>query len=332
MRLDGKTAVVTGGGQGIGAAVARVLAGAGAGIVVAGRTLAKVEGVAAGLRQQGRTAWALECDVTDPASVTRLAEEAIQRLGQVDILVNNAGVASSAPIARTTLEEWELLMRVNATGAFLCLKAFLPGMLERHWGRVINIASMAGLEGARYITAYTASKHALVGLTRAAAAEVAGHGVTVNAVCPAYVETPMTEATIENIVRRTGKSAAEAREAIVSTMPRRKLIAPEEVARAVLALAVDEAVGVNGQAVVLDGGERLVGPGRSSIRTASPAAGTTGCSRPPAVACSSWQARPRATRRAPSRVRDSRGSSARRSPTCSTCCARREGPARTLGG
>jgi len=258
MRLDGKTAVVTGGGQGIGAAVARVLAGAGAGIVVAGRTLAKVEGVAAGLRQQGRTAWALECDVTDPASVTRLAEEAIQRLGQVDILVNNAGVASSAPIARTTLEEWERLMRVNATGAFLCLKAFLPGMLERHWGRVINIASMAGLEGARYITAYTASKHALVGLTRAAAAEVAGHGVTVNAVCPAYVETPMTEATIENIVRRTGKSAAEAREAIVSTMPRRKLIAPEEVARAVLALAVDEAVGVNGQAVVLDGGERLV--------------------------------------------------------------------------
>jgi 3-hydroxybutyrate dehydrogenase len=258
MRLDGKTAVVTGGGQGIGAAVARALTGAGAGVVVAGRTLAKVEGVAAELRQQGRTAWALECDVTDPASVARLAEESHQRLGQVDILVNNAGVASSAPIARTTLEEWERLIRVNATGAFLCLKAFLPGMIERHWGRVINIASMAGLEGARYIAAYAASKHALVGLTRAAAAEVAGHGVTVNAVCPSYVETPMTEATIENIVRRTGKSAAEAREAIVATMPRRRLITPEEVARAVLALAVDEAAGVNGQAVVLDGGERLV--------------------------------------------------------------------------
>lgn len=254
MRLDGKTAVVTGGGQGIGAAVVRLLAGEGARVVVAGRTLSKVEGIAEELRAEGREVWAAACDVSDPASITRLAAVARETLGPVDILVNNAGVALAAPIGRTTLEEWEDTLRINATGPFLCLQAFLPDMLERHWGRVINVASMAGLEGARYIAAYAASKHALVGLTRAAAAEVAGSGVTVNAVCPSYVETPMTEATIENIVRKTGRSTDEARSAILATMPAGRLIQPEEVAQAVLRLAADASGSINGQAVVLDGG------------------------------------------------------------------------------
>ncbi len=254
MRLDGTTAVVTGGGQGIGAAVVRSLAGAGAAVLVAGRTLSKVEGVAEELRGAGHHVWAAACDVGDPAAITRLAAVARETLGPVEILVNNAGVAHSAPIARTTLEEWEGMLRINATGAFLCLQAFLPAMLERHWGRVINVASMAGLEGARYIAAYTASKHALVGLTRAAAAEVAGSGVTVNAVCPGYVDTPMTAATIEHIVRKTGKSAADARSAILATMPAGRMIQPEEVAQAVLTLAADTAGAINGQAVVLDGG------------------------------------------------------------------------------
>ena len=175
-------------------------------------------------------------------------------MGPVDILVNNAGIGHSAPIARTTLEDWEHTIRVNATGAFLCLQAFLPTMLERKWGRIVNVASMAGLEGSRYIAAYAASKHALVGLTRAAAAEVAGTGVTVNAVCPGYVDTPMTEATIANIVRKTGKTADEARAAILATMPGGRMIQPEEVAHAVLTLAADETGTINGQAVVLDGG------------------------------------------------------------------------------
>lgn len=255
MRLDGKTAVVTGGGQGIGAAVVHALADAGASVVVSGRTLSKLEQIAEELRQEGRNVWAAACDVSDPAAIARLAAVAKEKLGPVDILVNNAGVAHSAPIARTSLEDWEKMFRINATGAFLCLQAFLPDMLEKKWGRIVNVASMAGLTGAPYIIAYTASKHALVGLTRAAAAEVGKHGVTVNAVCPGYVETPMTEATIENIVRKTGKSADEARQAILSTMPAGRMILPEEVATAVLALVTDESGTRNGEAVVIDGGE-----------------------------------------------------------------------------
>ena len=254
MRLDGKTAVVTGGGQGIGAAVVRALAGAGASVVVSGRTLSKVEGVAEELRARGHEVWAAACDVSDPEAITRFAAVARDTMGPVDILVNNAGIGHSAPLAKTTLEDWEHTIRVNATGAFLCLQAFLPAMLERKWGRIINVASMAGLEGSRYIAAYAASKHAMVGLTRAAAAEVAGTGVTVNAVCPGYVDTPMTEATIANIVRKTGRTADEARAAIVATMPGGRMIQPEEVAHAVLTLAADATGTINGQAVVLDGG------------------------------------------------------------------------------
>jgi 3-hydroxybutyrate dehydrogenase len=170
MRLAGRTAVVTGGGQGIGAAVVRALAGEGVRVVVAGRTLSKVEKVAEELREEGREVWAAGSDVTDPASIVRLAAVAKDKLGPVDILVNNAGVGHSSPLTKITLEEWEEIIRINATGPFLCMQAFLPDMLERKWGRIINVASLAGLEGARYIAAYAASKHALVGLTRSAAA------------------------------------------------------------------------------------------------------------------------------------------------------------------
>ncbi len=169
--------------------------------------------------------------------------------------MNNAGIAESASIMRTSLDDWEKMLRVNATGAFLCLQAFLPDMLERKWGRVVNVASVAGLEGARYISAYVASKHALVGLTRAAAAELSGTGVTVNAVCPGYVDTPMTETTIANIVRKTGKTADEARAALLATMPGGRMIQPEEVAAAVLAQITDESGDRNGEAVIIDGRE-----------------------------------------------------------------------------
>jgi NAD(P)-dependent dehydrogenase (short-subunit alcohol dehydrogenase family) len=252
--LRGRSAVVTGAGRGIGAAVARRLAAAGAAVVVAARTAAEVEAVAAGVRDGGGAAWAVRCDVTDEAAVAALAVEAVERLGHVDILVNNAGLASSAPVQRTSLEEWNRLLAVNATGAFLCTRSFIGPMLERGWGRVVSVASVAGLRGARYIAAYAASKHALLGLTRSAAAEVAGRGVTVNAVCPGYVDTPMTDESVARIMARTGRTEAEARAAIVESSPLGRLLTPDEVAAAVIYLCGEAAAGVNGQALVLDGG------------------------------------------------------------------------------
>lgn len=257
MTLEGRTAVITGGGRGIGEAVAKALARAGAGVVVASRTREQVEAVAAGLRREGRTAHAAACDVTDPASVDALARAAEQALGRVDILVNNAGMAGSSPVHRLGIEEWDRLFAVNARGTFLCTRAFIGGMIERGWGRIVNVASVAGLHGARYIAAYAASKHAVIGFTRAAAADVAAHGVTVNAVCPGYADTEMTRESVARIVGKTGMSEDRALDAILALNPQRRLIAPEEVAHAVLALCHEQARGINGQAIVIDGGALL---------------------------------------------------------------------------
>jgi len=255
--LDGRGAVVTGGGRGIGAATARALAALGARVVVASRTAAEVETVAGEIAAAGGVAWAVPGDVTDPDSVAALATAARERAGEVDVLVNSAGIAHSAPLARQTLEDWERIFAVNVTGTFLVTKAFLPPMMERGRGRVVNVASVAGLAGAKYIAAYAASKHAVVGFTRSVAAEAAPHGVTVNAVCPGYVDTGMTDRSVERIMERAGLSEAEAREAILATSPQRRLIEPEEVARAVTWLCENASRGVNGQVIVIDGGGLL---------------------------------------------------------------------------
>lgn len=250
-----RTAVVTGGGRGVGAAVAARLARGGAHVLVAARTRGEVEDVAARLRADGFAADAETCDVADPASVERLAARAADRLGRVDMLINNAGVALASALHKTTVEDWNRVMAVNATGAFLCLRAFIPGMIERGWGRVVNVASVAGLTGDRYIAAYAASKHALVGLTRAAAAEAAPHGVTVNAVCPGYVATDMTKESVDRITRATGRSQDEALEAILRRTPQHRLIDVDEVAEAVAYFCTEAARGVNGTTLVIDGGE-----------------------------------------------------------------------------
>jgi NAD(P)-dependent dehydrogenase (short-subunit alcohol dehydrogenase family) len=246
-------AVVTGAGRGIGAATARALAAAGWSVALAARTREQIEGQAAELESQGHRARAVVCDVTSEAGVDGLVTAAAE-MGPVSVLVNNAGAAGSMPLKRTTLEDWNRLMAVNATGAFLCTRAVLSDMLERRWGRVVNVASTAGLGGGKYLAAYTAAKHALVGLTRSAAAEVAGSGVTVNAVCPGFVDTGMTAETVSRIVAKTGRSPEDALAAALASSGQQRLIAPEEVAQAVVALVTAEGDRApNGEAVVLDG-------------------------------------------------------------------------------
>ena len=191
-----------------------------------------------------------ELDVTNEERVTAFFE----RLGRVDVLVNNAGVAASASLVRTTLEDWRAHLEVNATGAFLCTRAVVGGMIERGDGRIVTVASVAGLAGARYTAAYAASKHAAIGLMRATAAEVAGTGVTANAVCPAWVRTDMTRRTVENIVAKTGRTAEDAEAELKGMTPLGRMLEPEEVAAAVVFLTSPEAAAINGQALVLDGG------------------------------------------------------------------------------
>ncbi len=249
-----QVAVVTGAGRGIGAAIARALADAGLTVVLVARTRDQVERQAADLVKRGHKAKAVVCDVTSEASVETLLARELADLGPVTVLVNNAGAAGSMPLARTSLEEWNRLLAVNATGAFLCTRAFLPGMLQRKWGRVVNVASTAGLSGGKYLAAYSAAKHALVGLTRSAAAEVAGTGVTVNAVCPGFVDTEMTAETLDRIVAKTGRTREEALAATLASAGQTRLISADEVAAAVRSLATaTDAHPPNGEMLVLDG-------------------------------------------------------------------------------
>jgi len=257
MQLSGRKAVITGGGRGIGSAIARQLCEAGAEVLVAARTLDQVERVAAELRGDGHVAHACSCDVTIEKSVATLAKVAAERLGDVDILVNNAGIASSAPIKSLTLEDWNRVMAVNATGTFLCTRAFISPMASRGWGRVVNVASITSRLGAPYIAAYTASKHAVLGFTRVAAAEYAERGVTVNAVCPGYVDTEMTTDSVARVKERTGLSEDAALEAILKTAHQKRLISTREVAFVVTSLCAVDAGGINGQAIIVDGGGLL---------------------------------------------------------------------------
>jgi 2-hydroxycyclohexanecarboxyl-CoA dehydrogenase len=250
--LSGRHAVVTGASRGIGAAIAVRLAKLGASTTLMGRDREALEREAA----RCANARAIICDVTDPAQVANAFAEAGAR-GPIAILINNAGIAQSAPFLKTTDDLLQRLMDVNVTSAFRCTREALPSMLELGWGRVVNVSSIAGLHGAPYITGYCATKHALVGFTRALAAETARQGITVNAVCPGYVDTDLVRKAVIDIVAKTGQREDKILHEMVRHNPQGRLIRPEEVAETVAWLCGPDAQSVSGQAIAIAGGEMI---------------------------------------------------------------------------
>jgi len=252
--LSGKHAVVTGGARGIGAAVTRALMDHGARVTVLGRSAEPQRRGALDFQQAGGVAY-VKADVADPAAVAHAFESARARSGPIDILVNNAGQAASAPFLKTDSTLWRQMMTVNLDGTFHCIQVALPEMLSAGWGRIINMASTAGLTGYAYVAAYCASKHAVVGLTRALALEIATKKITVNAVCPGFTETDLLKESVANIVAKTGRTPEEARAELAARNPQKRLVQPEEVANAVAWLCLPGSEAITGQTIAVAGGE-----------------------------------------------------------------------------
>ena len=238
LALAGKHALVTGGTRGIGAAIARLLEAYGARVSVLARRNAR-----------------FAADVSSAAEVAHAFECARAQAGPIQILINNAGQAESAPFLKTSPDLWRRMIAVNLDGAYNCIQAALPGMLDQGWGRIVNIASTAGLIGYGYVTAYCAAKHGVIGLTRALALEVASKGITVNAVCPGFTDTDLTTDAIAKIVSKTGRTEQEARSELALRNPQKRLVRPEEVANAVVWLCLPGSEAVTGQSITVAGGE-----------------------------------------------------------------------------
>lgn len=245
--LAGKRVLITGGGSGVGANMALAFAHAGAEVVIAGRRLEALERVA----QQHPAIRAISADVTDEARVQALFASA----GLVDIVIANAGVAESAPLTKTSLEVWQQMLAVNLTGVFLTLREGLRQLQDRDWGRLMVVASTAGLKGYPYVAPYAATKHGAVGLVRSLALEVATNGITINALCPGFLDTEMTDRSVAMIMQKTGRSREDSIAALAFTNPQQRLIQPSEVSSAALWLCAAGSEGINGQALVIAGGE-----------------------------------------------------------------------------
>ncbi|MDB4952916.1 MAG: D-beta-hydroxybutyrate dehydrogenase [Myxococcales bacterium] len=249
--LDGKLALVTGGGRGIGAACARTLASAGARVIVCGRTAAEIDAVAREIGGESVTV-----DLLDRKSTDEMLRRVAQH-GRIDVLVNNAGVAESASLEKTSDEMWDRILELDATAPFRVARGLVPPMIKAGWGRVVNIASNAGVSGYGYTAAYCAAKHAMVGFTRALAIDLARTGVTINALCPGWVHTKMSDEAIARIAAKTGRTIEQARGELEAMSPQRRMIQPEEVAHAALMLCANDARGIHGQTIVIDGGAIL---------------------------------------------------------------------------
>jgi len=252
--LSGRHALVTGGGRGIGAAIASALLMHGARVTLLGRNAEILAATVAAHRATGELDY-VAADITSSVSVETAFARAAERFGRIDILINNAGQASSAPFIKTDEALWQQMLSVNLTGTFHCTQAVLPAMLAAGWGRIVNVASTAGLAGYSYVAAYCAAKHGVIGLTRALALELATKGITVNAVCPGYTETDIVKDAVANIVAKTQRSEGQARAELAARNPQKRLVQPDEVANAVAWLCLPGSDAMNGQALAVAGGE-----------------------------------------------------------------------------
>lgn len=250
--LQGQHVLVTGAARGIGAAIVQAFAARGARLSILGRSAGSLAPLVA---EDPEHRIAVVADVSDAEQVAAAFEQARQRFGPITVLVNNAGQASSAPFLKTGADAWKQMLDVNLMGTVLCTQAALPDMVKAKQGRIVNVASTAGLTGYAYVTAYAAAKHAVIGLTRSLALEVAKQGVTVNAVCPGYTETDILRGSIANVMAKTGRSEEEARAQFSAGNPQGRFVQPEEVADAVVWLSSRGAASVNGQSIAVCGGE-----------------------------------------------------------------------------
>ena len=257
MKLQNKIVLITGGGRGIGRAIAHAFAREGALVSLCSRTGAEIENATKEINKlyPGQVTGEV-CDVSNPDDVKEVFRSTYNAFNhrEVNILVNNAGIAESAPLAKTSDELWQRHLAINLSGTFYCMREALPHMIEAGWGRIINIASIAGKTGAPYIAAYSASKHGVLGLTRSVSQEVASKGITVNAICPGYVDTDMTTGAVEIISNKTSLTKDQALDSLKKMSPQNRLITSEEVAALALLLASEDGRGINGQAINVDGG------------------------------------------------------------------------------